>query len=141
MAITPNLSTIAPGASQNFVATQFDQFGDVMATQSPVTWSMNSGLGSITSAGVYTALYTTGSATVSASAGSLTANESFTITSDALGLYAANETSGTTLSDSSGNAQNATLTGAATFSPGVAGNGAGAGRRIRDACRGDRQQP
>ena len=123
MAITPNLSTIAPGASQPFAATQFDQFGNVMATQSPVTWSMNSGLGTITGAGVYTALYTTGSATVSATAGSLAANESFTITSDALGVYAANETSGTTLSDSSGNTQNATLTGAATFSPGVAGNG------------------
>jgi len=65
--LVPDLAVIANGASQEFLATVVDQFGDDLEEQPQVTWSVVNGGGTITSAGVYTAPTTgVGTATIRA---------------------------------------------------------------------------
>jgi hypothetical protein len=72
IAITPNPGDLTVGQSQQLVATAYDQFGNALASQPTFAWSMNSGSGSITASGLYTAPTTTGTlATVNASSGSI----------------------------------------------------------------------
>jgi hypothetical protein len=78
--------TIAPGsvglhenATEGFAATGFDQFDNAMTTQPAFTWSVT-GVGSVNSAGVYTAPDSTGSATVNALNGSISGSASVTVT-------------------------------------------------------------
>ena len=116
--------TVAPGGSTQFNVYGMDQFGDLIATPlSNITWSIYSGVGTISSAGLFTApVGGSGIATVRATTSTgqiLYANA--TLLSEAV-WYPANATSGTTLADASGNGKDATLSGAAAFGAGVSGN-------------------
>jgi hypothetical protein len=52
--VSPNTITLAGGATQQFTAMAMDQFNRALAVQPPVTWS-RTGVGSITSTGLYSA--------------------------------------------------------------------------------------
>lgn len=120
--IVPISTSVAAGATAQFVAGTVDQFGHLMGSPAAVTWSVASGGGNISSSGVYTAPITAGSATVHATFSGGGGSDA-TITIDApIAWYQANASSGTTLADSSGHGNGGTLTGAATFAPGVGGN-------------------
>ena len=68
--VTPASSTVSEGGTQQFSASTLDQFGLAMASQPTFNWSL-SGVGSLSSSGLYTAPGNTGSATVTATSGSL----------------------------------------------------------------------
>jgi subtilase family serine protease len=69
VAITPANPNVGDGGQQQFVATGYDQYGTPMVPQPAESWSMVSGLGSITSGGLYSAPATgTGTAKVQVSA-------------------------------------------------------------------------
>lgn len=54
--ISPAITTVVPGSSVQFNAYSLDQFGDPMGTPlNDVTWSVYSGVGTISSSGLYTA--------------------------------------------------------------------------------------
>jgi Legume lectin domain/PKD domain len=79
--VAPANVTLADGATQQFAATADDQFGAALATQPSFTWSVT-GLGSVTSAGLYTAPVSgTGTATVSAAASGVSGSAAVTVTS------------------------------------------------------------
>ena len=81
IAVTPATARVAPGKTEQFTATAYDQYGDPMATQPTFTWSPVSGGGSInSSSGLYTAPSTTGSASVQAASGSVSGTASITVT-------------------------------------------------------------
>jgi hypothetical protein len=123
IALTPAAPTVAANSATSFTASELDQFNNPMAAQPTFTWSVPSGGGSITSSGVYTASRAAGSATVRATADSLVANSTVTVFYDALAWYQADAATGaTTLADSSGENQTATLTGSYSLTPGVSGN-------------------
>jgi hypothetical protein len=116
-------ASIPVNTAAAFAAKQLDQFGNAMAAQPQFAWSVTSGGGTITSAGVYTSGRAAGGVTISASAGGSFGSAGISVVDDALEWYKANESSGAALSDSSGNSQAATLTGAYSFGLGVSGNG------------------
>jgi hypothetical protein len=63
---------VAPGGTVQFSATAYDQFAIALATQPKFTWTIVSGLGKVSSTGLYTAPTTkTGTATVQVSSGSV----------------------------------------------------------------------
>jgi hypothetical protein len=72
LVLTPNPATVFVGATQQFTASGIDQFGATI-TGASVTWSVSSGGGTITNAGLYHAPNTPGSAVVSATGGGLRA--------------------------------------------------------------------
>lgn len=69
--VSPATATINGGATQQFAAVARDQFGASLAVQPAFVWSVFSGGGTITSAGLYTAPATAGTATIRATSGSL----------------------------------------------------------------------
>ncbi len=69
LGVSPATANITGGGSQQFTATANDQFGQPMASQPTVAWTLLSGAGSLTGGGLYTPPYASGSATVQASAG------------------------------------------------------------------------
>ncbi len=76
--INPASTSVVVNASQSFAAFSVDQFGDVIiGTPRTVTWSTN--LGSITTAGVFTAPAAVGTATIQAVDGVDTATATVTI--------------------------------------------------------------
>ena len=77
--VTPASSTVNEGGTQQFSASALDQFGLAMASQPTFNWSL-SGVGSLSSSGLYTAPGNTGSATVTATSGSFSATASVTVT-------------------------------------------------------------
>jgi hypothetical protein len=80
--VTPSTVILANGAKQQFTATALDQFKQNMAIQPTFTWSKQSGLGSITKAGLYTAPKSgTGTAIVQAKAGGKVGKATITIVS------------------------------------------------------------
>jgi hypothetical protein len=93
-----------------------------MSAQSSITWSIVSGGGSINSAGVYTAGATPGPVVVRGTGTAGAFGTGGVTIATAAAWYKADASSGTTLTDSSGNNKTATLTGAAAFGPGVGGN-------------------
>ncbi|MFO0889051.1 MAG: IPT/TIG domain-containing protein [Isosphaeraceae bacterium] len=67
--VSPSSVTLANGAKQQFSAQAIDQFGRPLATQPSFTWSKQSGRGSITRRGLYTAPASgTGTAVIKATA-------------------------------------------------------------------------
>ena len=70
------------GATQQFAATAYDQFGAAMAAQPAFGWSA-SGAGTVDAAGMYTAPPTVGAATVTAASGSVSGGASVTVASSA----------------------------------------------------------
>jgi hypothetical protein len=78
--VTPPSVTLRRGYQQQFVASAFDQFGQSMAGSQTYTWSLVSGIGTITSTGLYKAPKQTGSAVIQASSGGVSARATITIT-------------------------------------------------------------
>lgn len=79
LVVSPGNVTLADGSTQQFTATAEDQFGQAMATQPSFTWTLTAGSGTLGSNGLYTAPSTgTGSATMQAADGSLSATGSVT---------------------------------------------------------------
>jgi hypothetical protein len=78
LAISPASPTVAEGSDQQFSATATDQFGHPMATPT-LLWSVRSGTGFISSAGLYTAAASPGLTTVSASSGNISATATVTV--------------------------------------------------------------
>lgn len=82
--VTPNPTTLAVGASQQYLAVGRDASGNVV--QFTPTWSVVAGGGSVSGTGLFTAGTTTGTYTntVQASAGSLKATATVTVTAGPL---------------------------------------------------------
>jgi autotransporter-associated beta strand protein len=88
LAVTPSAVTLLSGQTQQYTNTAYDQFGEPLQTALTPAWSLASGVGSINSLGVYTApTGLSGSATVSASAGGLSATTTVTVLSSSLGIF------------------------------------------------------
>jgi hypothetical protein len=79
IAVTPSgTTTVSESATQQFAASAKDQFGVALTSQPTFTWT-TSGVGSVSSTGLYTAPGSTGSATVTATSGSVSGNASLTV--------------------------------------------------------------
>jgi hypothetical protein len=78
--ITPSNPTVADDGTQQFQATGKDQFGAAMWAQPSWTWKLTSGVGTLSSSGLFTAPSSgSGTATVQASSGALTGSTSVTV--------------------------------------------------------------
>jgi len=83
LGVSPVTTSVANGATVDFTALGFDQFGDAILSEPTVTWSiLSGGPGSINSAGLYTASGQ-GSVTIQAQNGSRTATATITVTNGA----------------------------------------------------------
>jgi autotransporter-associated beta strand protein len=83
MLISPPVPNLTGGATQQFTATALDQFRRPLASQPAITWTLVSGLGTLSSSGLYTPPYAGGSAVVEASSGAYNAPAYVTFTSEA----------------------------------------------------------
>lgn len=124
VAVTPPGTVIVPGATQQFAAIAYDQFGRPMTSQPNFTWTVISGAGSINAAGFYTAPAVAGSATVRAAVGAISDTASVTISSDTSlrGWWKMDESGGNVVSDFSGFANHGTAVNGPTFVAGMSGN-------------------
>jgi PKD repeat protein len=77
--IAPASATVQRRKSVQFTATGYDQFGTVLATQPTFTWTKVSGVGSISSTGLYKAPNKTGTAVIKAALGSVFATANVTV--------------------------------------------------------------
>ncbi len=79
--VSPSTITLKRGSQQQFSAIAFDQFGQELVTQPTFTWTKVSGIGTVSSTGLYTAPKSnTGKAIVQASARGITAQANVTVT-------------------------------------------------------------
>jgi hypothetical protein len=81
LAINPTTSSLTAGGTQQFSASELDQFGHAMAGTPTYTWSVVSGGGAITTAGKYTSPATGTLAQVRVTDGTLQANASVYVVS------------------------------------------------------------
>jgi autotransporter-associated beta strand protein len=81
--VSPSTTSINEDQTAQFAATAKDQFGNALTTQPSFTWSVPTGIGSVSSAGLYTAPASTGSATVKAVSGSVSQTASVSVTDSA----------------------------------------------------------
>ena len=79
IAVTPASISVQTGTTRQFSTSAADQFGTALTNQPTLTWSV-SGVGSISSGGLYTAGSTAGSATVKAASGSVSGTASVIVT-------------------------------------------------------------
>jgi outer membrane lipoprotein-sorting protein len=79
IAVTPTSAALVENQVQQFAAVGYDQFGQVLANQPAVSWSQTAGIGSIDSAGLYTAPAAAGSATIAARGGGVSGSASVTV--------------------------------------------------------------
>ena len=77
--VSPGAATLNENASQQFTATAYDQFGNALATQPAFTWAMAGGVGSVNASGLYTSPGTPGSASISATSGSMSGSATVTV--------------------------------------------------------------
>ncbi|MGN6367724.1 MAG: rhamnogalacturonan lyase B N-terminal domain-containing protein [Phycisphaerae bacterium] len=120
--IAPASATVLPGGTLQLVAGALDQFGTLMTPASNVSWSLTSGPGALSPTGLFLAPATPGdTTTIQASAAGNVASTTITVAA-ATALYTANDGNTSTLTDSSGNNQNAPLTPPISYTPGVSGN-------------------
>jgi len=82
LTVSPANVSVADGGTQQFAATVKDQFGQALAVQPAVAWSLAGGsVGALSPSGLYTAPATgSGTATVQAVSGSLSARATATVT-------------------------------------------------------------
>jgi hypothetical protein len=80
IAVSPGAASLHENGSQQFAATAADQFGVALATQPTFVWAVGSGVGSITSSGLYTAGAATGAASITASSGPVAGSATVTVT-------------------------------------------------------------
>jgi parallel beta-helix repeat protein len=81
--VTPATTSINTNATQQFAAQGRDQFGVALSSQPTFAWSIQSGGGTISSTGLYTAPNTAGSASILASALSINGTATVTIVAPA----------------------------------------------------------
>ncbi len=75
IAVVPATAAVGSHAALQFAATGYDQFATAMLTQPSINWTVGTGGGGINgSTGLYTASYASGSATITASSGSILGN-------------------------------------------------------------------
>jgi hypothetical protein len=90
ISVSPATVSVSSGAQQTFTATALDLNGNAMATQPAFSWTVNGGIGTINTSGVFTAATTLTnnlSGSVSVTAGGFTGKASVTVTaSDPTGL-------------------------------------------------------
>jgi uncharacterized delta-60 repeat protein len=80
IALTPSTAALLPGATQQFLASATDQFGNPMLYQPTFDWSVGDpDMGTIASAGLFTAGTTCGTEAVEASAGGISATATLTV--------------------------------------------------------------
>jgi hypothetical protein len=77
--VSPASAAVSVGSTQQFKATVLDQFGDPLATQPELTWSVTSGAGTIDPTGRYTAT-AAGTAQVQAAYGNVYGSATVTVT-------------------------------------------------------------
>ena len=99
IAVAPATVNLGSHGTAQFTATGYDQFGVAMITQPTFTWS-NSGAGSVNASGLYTGSFASGSATVTASSGSVNGAASATVTDVAPTVATAATASPSTVSGS-----------------------------------------
>ncbi len=122
VAIIPGSVSVAAGATMQLTASIADQFGNPLSVSQPeFAWSIASGVGSVSSSGLYTAPATSGSATVHVTSTAGDADASITVVTPRA-WYKTDASLGTTLTDSSGNFNTGTLTGSTGWTAGVSGN-------------------
>ena len=80
--VSPPSATLAAAATQQFTGVAYDQFGNVLTAQPPLTWSLTGG-GSIDGDGLFTPPYSTGSTTIQVSSGLATGTASATFSAQA----------------------------------------------------------
>jgi len=80
IAVSPASATLTTGGTQTFTAVAKDQNGTALAMQPAFTWTVT-GVGSVSSAGVYSAGSTAGSATVMAASGTVSGTAAVTVNS------------------------------------------------------------
>jgi hypothetical protein len=78
--LTPNVTALAGGATQQFSAQALDQFGNTLTSSPPFTWNASSG--TISTAGLFTAPNTTGRVTVTVSYQSVSTVDSINVTAN-----------------------------------------------------------
>jgi glucuronoarabinoxylan endo-1,4-beta-xylanase len=102
--VTANGGAIVKSTWQKCTATAYDQFGDTMATQPTFTWSVVSGGGSISSAGLYAAPSSAATPVVKAASGSISGLLTLSVldTAQLKAVYSFNEGSGNTAHDQLG---------------------------------------
>jgi hypothetical protein len=84
IAVTPSTASLNENQTQQFSAVAYDQFGIAMTPQPTLTWATGLGsVGSVSSAGLYTAPGLAGSATITVSAGLVIGSATVTITNAA----------------------------------------------------------
>lgn len=82
--VSPSSPVIHTGASQQFIATGIDQYGNPLASQPTFTWSVASGGGTISSAGLYSAGTTPSTAQVQATSGSVSGAASVSVSTGSI---------------------------------------------------------
>jgi hypothetical protein len=79
--VIPGAATVSDTGTQAFLATALDQFGKSLISQPGISWSVLSGIGTITGGGVYAAPSSgAGSAVVASTAGGIRGTGSVTVT-------------------------------------------------------------
>jgi len=78
IAVSPNPATLNTGGTQQFTAVANDQNGHPLSPQPAIAWTCT-GVGTITSAGLYSAGTTAGTATVTAKSGTVSGNAAVTV--------------------------------------------------------------
>ena len=79
IAVSPASATVNENATQQFTATAYDQFSNALSTQPSFTWALAGGVGSVNAYGLYTAPGSTGSASVSATSGTVSGTGAVTV--------------------------------------------------------------
>jgi hypothetical protein len=87
--LSPTSASIPISTTRQFTATARDQFTASLATQPTFTWSV-SGVGTITTSGLFTAGTTAGSSTVTAASGGVKGTASVTVTQATAAVYQIN---------------------------------------------------
>jgi len=79
VSVTPATAGVSTGATQQFAAQAYDQFGNTLASQPAFAWSVSGG-GTVSSTGLYTAPATASTATVQAASGGVSGSAAVTVT-------------------------------------------------------------
>lgn len=97
VAVSPASSILHTGATQTLSAVALDQYGNPLAAQPAFSWSVASGVGTISASGVYSAGPTPGSATVQAITGSVSGSASVSVSTGRIAGSGAALSSGQTV--------------------------------------------
>ncbi len=94
IAVSPSSPILHTGGLQQFTATASDQYGNPLASQPSFTWSVASGVGTISSAGLYSAGSAVGTAQVQASSGGVSGSATASVSTGSIAGSGATLSSG-----------------------------------------------